>query len=75
MTIRTYHMIRKEDESGVSGTGLVGEIAVMSDGTAILHWLTDLSSIVIYKSLEDLTKIHSHGNKTIVVEDNIKSHA
>lgn len=62
-------MIRDEDETGNSGTGVVGEVTCFSDGTAVLKWSCDsnalqVSSVVIYQSLADLVKVHGHGGKT-----------
>jgi hypothetical protein len=62
-----FHLHRREDESGVSGTGVVAEGAQFSDGRCVLHWLTAVSSIAIYDSIDDLVAIHGHGGKTTVI--------
>lgn len=61
-----FHLHRREDESGVSGTGVVAEGVQFSDGRCVLHWLTNTSSIAIYDNIEDLMAIHGHNGKTIV---------
>lgn len=68
-----YNMVRIEDETGNSGTGVVGEVAVFGDGTAILHWCKDtnvlkVTSTVIYATTDDLLLVHGHGGKTVLEE-------
>jgi len=42
--VRRFHLRRIEDESGVSGTGIVTEGIQFSDGTCAMRWMTDTSS-------------------------------
>lgn len=67
--MRTFKTVRTEDISGVSGTGVVAEGVVFTDGTAVLRWLTDKSSTAIYNSIEDLEAIHGHGGATKIRYD------
>lgn len=67
--LRTFKTVRTEDISGVSGTGVVAEGVVFTDGTAVLRWLTDKSSTAIYDSIEDLESIHGHGGATRIEYD------
>jgi len=62
--MRTGHLIRHEDESGVSGTGEVAEVVEFDNGKAALAWYGETSSIGIYDSAEDLIEIHGHEGKT-----------
>ena len=64
---RLFLLRRLEDESGVSGTGIVAEGAEFSTGKVVLNWITDVSSVAVYDSLEELIAIHGHDGKTIVV--------
>lgn len=68
--LRIFHLERKKDISGVSGTGTVAHGVVFEDGKVALHWEGTHSSINIYSSLDDLTFIHSHGDCTKIVFDN-----
>lgn len=61
-----FHLHRREDQSGVSGTGIVAEGVRFSDGRCVMRWLTGISSIAIYGSIEDLVAIHGHNGKTTV---------
>ena len=57
---------RKEDVSGISGTGLVAEGVEFSDGSVALRWLTSTPSVELLNSVEDLKTIHGHsGSSTI----------
>ena len=65
--MRRFHLLRLEDESGVSGTGVIAEGCVFTDGTTILRWTTEHKSTAIYNSLEECEKIHGHNGQTQVV--------
>ena len=70
--MRTFEMIRGDDESGVSGTGKVLEGVVFSDGPCVIRWVTELNgrSEARYESFSAFVAIHitSHAsNKTKVV--------
>jgi hypothetical protein len=62
-----FALNRLEDETGISGTGVIADGVEFSDGTAVLRWRTKHSSTAIYASMDDLLAIHGHGGKTIVV--------
>ena len=65
--MRRFYFVRQTDVSGTSGTGAVCEAVLLSDGRVILRWLTYLSSIAIYNSLEDAIAIHGHDGQTDVI--------
>jgi hypothetical protein len=67
--MRTFKMIRIEDESGVSGTGHVAQGVEFDNGKCALAWLTAVSSVALYDNIEDLEKIHGHDGKTIIEWD------
>jgi hypothetical protein len=62
-----FWLQRVEDESGVSGEGLVAEGVVFSSGWCALTWLTGHKSVAFYPSLEEVEAIHGHGGKTKIV--------
>lgn len=66
-SMRRFVLQRDEDASGVSGTGLVAEGTLYSNGNVSLTWLTHLTSLVWYHSIEVLESVHGHGGKTKVV--------
>jgi hypothetical protein len=67
--VTTFHLLRHEDESGVSGTGWVAEGAVFSNGWVVLIWPTQTPSLNLYPSLEALEAVHGHGGLTRIVFD------
>jgi len=67
--VRTFHLLRLEDESGVSGTGWVAEGAVFSNGWVALIWGTETPSLNFYMSIEDVEAVHGHGGRTRIVFD------
>lgn len=65
--VRTFYLMRKEDPTGVSGTGLVAYGALFPNGKAALVWNTPYKSVGVYDSMTDLEAIHCHGGLTEVV--------
>jgi hypothetical protein len=68
--VKTFHLQRSVDATGVSGTGRVAEGVVFSNGWVALTWLSAHTSVVFYPSIETVEAVHGHGgNTTIVYED------
>jgi hypothetical protein len=65
-SMRRFYLKRIEDESGVSGSGVVAEGIEFSDGSCALNWLTHTACHGIYKNIKQLELIHGHGGKTVV---------
>ena len=59
-----FYLVRTEDVSGVSGTGIVAEGIVFSSGKAVLSGVTALTSVAVYDSLQELEAIHGHDGRT-----------
>jgi len=68
--IGLFRLNRLEDETGISGPGLVAYGAVFPNGKAVLAWCAPdrPQSVAVYDSLQDLYAIHvtPHGGKTCV---------
>ena len=64
--VRDFHLIRTVDVSGRSGTGIVAEGVVFSDGLAVLRWLREPYALGVYASLEALISVHGHEGNTQV---------
>lgn len=65
--MRRFNLVRRVDESGVSGTGLVAEGVEFSDGTVAMRWKSrEHQSTSIWSSLDDLIAIHGHGGLTTI---------
>lgn len=67
MEIKHFYLKRNEDESGVSGTGVVARGVVLPSGHCVMEWLTFTSSIAIYKNIGDVQEIHGHNGKTEII--------
>lgn len=71
--MKWYHLNRKVDVNGISGTGVVAEVAEFTDGLCVVRWIKsatqqNVASTVIYDNQEDLLKVHGHGGNTVLVE-------
>jgi hypothetical protein len=66
--MRRFRLKRIEDETGISGTGYIAEGVQFSDGQCVISWLTETSSIGIYRSNVELIHIHGHAGsgKTVI---------
>ena len=65
--MQPFWMVRNEDVSGTSGTGLVAEGVLFSNGWCAMTWLTKYKSVSYYQSIAELEAIHGHNGKTEVV--------
>jgi hypothetical protein len=72
--IATFHLLRLDDESGVSGIGWVAEGAVFSNGWVVLVWPTGTPSLNFYASIADVEAVHGHGGRTRIVFDQDYAH-
>jgi hypothetical protein len=53
-------MCRQNDETGISGTGVIVEGVLLATGQVILHWLSPSprGSIAVFDSMNDFVNIH-----------------
>lgn len=63
---RRFRLVRNQDESGVSGTGVVAHGVVFPDGTVAMRWATYHPSTALYGDLADVEAIHGHGGSTVL---------
>lgn len=61
---RLFHLIREEDESGVSGVGVVAEGVVLCSGRVVLEWLVPPFSMGIYQTIGEVLQVHGHEGRT-----------
>lgn len=73
--LRRFKLVRKEDESGVSGTGTVAVGVEFPNGYVELQWLNDENARVETKmnghasypgGIDDMIEVHGHGGRTRV---------
>jgi hypothetical protein len=59
-----FELRREEDETGVSGTGVVAHGVIFESGQCVMSWRTEHTSIAVYESIEKIIAIHGHDGKT-----------
>jgi hypothetical protein len=62
--MRIFELVRHEDVTGLSGTGVIAEVAEFTDGTVAVRWVTEHRSTAIWPSVEDMLAVHGHGGLT-----------
>lgn len=67
--MRIFFLVRDQDFSGVSGTGIVAEGVEFSNGNCAMRWRGRLSSVAIYESMDMLVSIHGHSGRTRIHYD------
>ncbi len=65
--MKRFEMHRREDETGVSGTGHVADGALFDDGIVVIHWRTSTPGTTVFSSLDDAKAVHGHDGKTSFV--------
>lgn len=66
---RTFKLHRGQDVSNVSGTGIIAEGVLFSDGHVALHWLGRMPTTTTLITLQWVLDIHGHDGKTRLVWD------
>lgn len=62
---RRFMMLRRVDETGVSGVGHIADGVVFDDGTVVVHWRTATPGTTTFASLEHAKAVHGHDGKTV----------
>lgn len=63
---RTFELVRHADVSGVSGTGVVAEGCVFTDGSVALRWRGDNPATAVWPDLDSVLAVHGHHGSTEV---------
>ena len=64
---RLFQLHRDDDETGVSGVGVVAEGVEFTSGMVAMTWISPHRCINIYESIKTVEQLHGHGGKTRVV--------
>lgn len=66
MMFRRFVLKRDTDETGVSGTGVVAEGVLFSNGVVALQWTSEFPTSVVFhqRGIESVLAVHGHGGKT-----------
>lgn len=67
--MRTFRLVRREDATGISGTGRVAVGVEFPSGMCVMEWTTLYSSLGVYPNREELMLIHGHQGKTVLEWD------
>lgn len=62
--MKYFVLEREDDETGISGTGIIAEGIIWSDGTVAYRWLTDIATTTIADNIETIKHLHGHDGKT-----------
>lgn len=64
---RLFLLVRDDDETGVSGEGVVAKGVEFTSGLCLMQWIVPpAQSIVVHQSMEKLVLVHGHNGKTRV---------
>ncbi|TWD83180.1 hypothetical protein FB561_4338 [Kribbella amoyensis] len=66
MRPRTFELVRYRDLSGVSGTGVVAEGCVFTDGSVALRWRGSNPATAVWPDLDSILAVHGHQGATEV---------
>lgn len=62
--MRRFMMLRRVDETGVSGTGHIADGVVFDDGTTVVRWRTATPGLTSFATLDHAKAVHGHDGKT-----------
>ena len=65
--MRNFFLYRTEDETGISGNGIVAEGVEFLNKKCVLCWSNRLGSIGIYDNIGEVIAIHGHAGKTKII--------
>lgn len=72
--MRTFFLVRSEDLSQTSGTGVVAEGAVFDNGLVVLTWLSEVPTITTFRKIQDVERLHGHEGRTkLIIEGRKKT--
>lgn len=67
MEMRRFVLVRDEDETGISGTGLVAFGVMFPDRVAVTRWNSDVAQTCVWQTMEEVEAVHGHGGRTRIV--------
>jgi hypothetical protein len=60
-------LLRHEDVTGSSGTGIVAEGVIFDNGMCSMCWLSEISTVTVFPKITAVKKLHGHAGKTEVI--------
>jgi hypothetical protein len=65
--MRRFVLDRKEDVTGISGTGIIAEGVEFTNGQVALKWLGPHPSVVLWPDITHVVAVHGHDGLTELV--------
>lgn len=62
--MRRFYLWRREDISGVSGTGVVAEGVVFDDSAVVVRWRGESPTTTVHANIASVERVHCHGGAT-----------
>lgn len=73
---RSFKLLRFQDLTGTSGTGVVAQGETQPDGSTIMRWIVqanlangskrEIRTVTHYETWQDVVLLHGHGGRTIL---------
>ena len=73
--MKTFYLLRKEDVSGTSGTGVVAEGVIFDNGMVAMTWLSEFPTVTMFPKVKDVMRIHSHEGRTMMILEGRKKNS
>jgi hypothetical protein len=67
LSVKNFYLVRDEDVSGISGTGVIGVGVIFPNGRVVFQWASYRTSLEIVESIDNLMEIHGHEGRTKLV--------
>lgn len=65
--MKLFILVRDNDLTGISGTGIVAQGVVLPSGKVVMEWRKPHQSIGIYENIGEVEAIHGHNGATRIV--------
>lgn len=65
--MKVFYLLRHEDVSKNSGTGVVAEGIIFDNNMVAMTWLSKYPTITVFPNISTVEKLHSHEGKTEVI--------
>ncbi len=65
--MRRFVLWRRQDATGVSGTGIVAEGCVFADGATVVRWRGETKTTTVHEDVASVERVHCHAGMTKIV--------
>ncbi len=59
-----FLLVRDDDETGISGLGVVAFGVRFADDVTVTRWNSDVAQTCVWQSFAEVEAVHGHGGKT-----------